>query len=415
MAAETPPPSLDVELQHPEVGWVKVGTLSRSDESCWFETSAAYWDLAGRPVLGQVFEDRGPEWRPTARVALPTWFSHLLPEGRLRQAVAAAADVNEQREYFLLARIGGDDLPGALRVLPGGSTPGAAPDPDEEPDKPGDESSHIKFSLAGVQLKFSVAVEGRGLTVPARGKAGTWIAKLPDQRPDFRGVPEAELAGLVLAGEVGIEVPVAKLVDVDEIQGLPDWATVGGGRALLIERFDRRAGDGRIHVEELAQVLSIPTGRDTFKYEHLNFETVARVVAALCGPAAVSSVIDRIVLNVLIGNGDAHAKNWAFCYEDGRTPTLSPAYDVVPTILYLPKDDLGLNLNGSKAFARVGLSAFERLAEKAGWDGAEGRRSAVEAGHRVLGAWPVLEGYLDAGRLKALTAHRDSLPFVREL
>lgn len=406
--------SLEVELQRPDGTWLAVGVLGRAGETTWFETYPDYWALGDRPVLGQVLEDRGPAWRPSARVALPVWFSHLLPEGRLREAIASAAQVKKEREFHLLARIGQDDLPGAIRVRPAELDIGDAPEPSDPAELPAKPLGPLKFSLAGVQLKFSVTERDRGLTIPATGDAGTWIAKLPDRRPGFEGVPQAELAGLRLAQAVGIEVPEARLVGVADIAGLPDWAVQGEGDALLIERFDRKGTKNRVHAEELAQVLDIPTGSDRFKYDRLNFETVARVVAALCGPQAIASVIDRIVLNVLIGNGDAHAKNWAFRYIDGKTPTLSPAYDIVPTVLYVAGENLGLNLRRSVEFADVRLDAFERLADKAGWDGAEGRRRAAEAVERVLGSWGVLGALLDADQLRRLTKHRDSLPLLAD-
>ncbi len=173
----------------------------------------------------------------------------------------------------------------------------------------------------------------------------------------------------------------------------------------MIHRFDRRPG-GRIHVEELSQVLNRRPAR---KYKDANFETVARVTAALTAPERVAEVIDRIVVNVLVGNGDAHVKNWAYTYRDGRSPELSPAYDIVPTVLYMPDDNLGLNLNGSKSFADVDLNAFQRLADKAGWDGELGRRQARDAVDRVLEAWPVLVDNLPASAADKLTVRRHGL------
>jgi serine/threonine-protein kinase HipA len=408
--------SLLVQLRKSGGEWVDVALLHHSNETTWFESLRTYWESGDRPILGQVFEERGPSWRPSTRVALPNWFSHLLPEGRLRQAVAAAAHVKHEREFFLLRRIGGDDLPGALRVVPAEVSPsGTVVSPDEVADeKTSVEMAPLKFSLAGLQLKFSLVFGERGLTIPARGDAGEWIAKLPDVRRGFEGVPEAELASLELARTVGISVPEARLVDVDSISGLPEWATSTGGRALLIRRFDRTEGGGRVHFEELAQILGVPTGREHFKYQHANFETVARVTGALCGSFAVGDVVERLVLNVLIGNGDAHTKNWAYRYPDGRTPELSPAYDILPTVLYVTADDLGLKLGGSREFEDVTVRSFERLAEKAGWDAAAGRARALETVARVVDAWHILAEYLPRDAFTRITERRDKLPLLRE-
>src|SRR5680860_357043 len=98
--------ALLVQLQRPSGDWVDVGLLQRHNNTNWFEAFDSYWDLPRRPVLGQIFEDRPRSWKPSTHVALPHWFSHLLPEGRLRQAVAAAAGIRESTELQLLATLG---------------------------------------------------------------------------------------------------------------------------------------------------------------------------------------------------------------------------------------------------------------------------------------------------------------------
>jgi serine/threonine-protein kinase HipA len=225
-------------------------------------------------------------------------------------------------------------------------------------------------------------------------------------------VPEAEFAALALAREAGISVADSRLVAATDIAGLPDWATAAGGQALLVRRFDRRSGNGRVHFEELAQVLEVPTARHEFRYRYANFETVSRVTAALCGPQSLTDVIDRLVLNVLIGNGDAHTKNWAYCYCDGRTPSLSPAYDIVPTVLYISGDDLGLKLAGSRRFEDVRASSFERLAIVAGRDPSDGSTLARQAVERVVEAWATLSANLPSEVVRRLTERRDSLPLL---
>jgi serine/threonine-protein kinase HipA len=412
------PAALLVQLRTAAGQWVAVGHLCHLRERSWFQTLDSYWDAVPRPVLGQIFEERGSAWRPSQAVTLPTWFSHLLPEGRLRDAVASAARVNPAREFFLLARIGTDDLPGAMRVRPSAVADSDHEHAAEEFESPvgdgAEESPLLKFSLAGVQLKFSVRLQqGRGLTIPAEGQAGDWIVKLADERPDYQGVPEVEFAALELARAAGIAVPEAFLADVKEIAGISDWATARGGRALAVRRFDRTPNDGRVHVEQLAQILDIPTSLPRAKYVRANFETIASVVSALCGPGSVGEIIDRLVLNVLVGNGDAHLKNWAVCYPDGHRAVLSPAYDIVPTVLFLPGDDLGLKLNGSRSFHDVTTRSFDRLARRAGWTEQEARARVREAVDRVVGAWAVLADHLPADSARRLVRRRDALPLVR--
>ena len=164
-----------------------------------------------------------------------TFFSNLLPEGHLRTYLAGLAQVNPEREFFLLAVLGAD-LPGALTVAPLESaereaeTRGAAggAGQDRQTAEP-----LLRFSLAGVQLKFSAVMEAAGgLTIPAGGMGGSWIVKLPSGR--FPAVPENEFVMLELARGVGISVPPNRLVDIANIQGLPDEARTAGGQALAV-------------------------------------------------------------------------------------------------------------------------------------------------------------------------------------
>lgn len=165
-------------------------------------------------------------------------------------------------------------------------------------------------------------------------------------------------------------------------------------------------------MEELAQILDIPTAREDVKYLRANFETVASYVGALAGVESVGQVIERIVLNVLVGNGDAHLKNWAVLYPNGVTPVLSPLYDVLPTVLYIPSDDMGLKLAGSREFESVRLSSFDRLAVRTGYGVQQARERAHDAVERTLTHWDELRELLSVENYSRLTSRRDSLPIV---
>lgn len=67
----------------------------------------------------------------------------------------------------------------------------------------------------------------------------------------------------------------------------------------------------------------------------------------------LAEFIRRLVVNILVGNGDAHLKNWWVSYRDKVTPRLSPAYDLVSTIQYVQNDSLALNLGGEKRFESI--------------------------------------------------------------
>src|SRR5262249_39807858 len=158
-------------------------------------------------------------------------------------------------EFFLLAVLGAD-LPGALVVTPmegeerGGEGHSAA----EQPHAQQPPETALRFSLAGVQLKFSAIMEtSGGLAVPVDGMGGSWIVKLPSSR--YPAVPENEFAMLALARRTGIVVPENKLVEVKDIKGLPEEGLTTGGKALAVQRFDRVPNGDPVHMEDFAQVF----------------------------------------------------------------------------------------------------------------------------------------------------------------
>jgi serine/threonine-protein kinase HipA len=258
----------------------------------------------------------------------------------------------------------GEDLPGAVQVV--GEVGSDLEDeagggPVSLPTLPHTSEYDFKFSLAGVQLKFSVMRGERGVTVPLHGEHGDYIAKLPDERHD--GVPENEFTMMTWAREAGIDVPEFSLIEANSIQGVPQALLTSAKKAFLIRRFDRTA-TGRVHIEDFAQVLNrYPTPEG--KYGGANYETVARIVLAVGGMHDLEEFVRRIVALVAMGNGDAHLKNWSLIYEDGRTARLSPVYDLVSTVTYVSTEEaLALNLAGSKVFSEVTLASFRRLARK---------------------------------------------------
>jgi len=364
-----------------------VGELTVVGDSVEFRLFESYRNRYPRRVLGQVFED-DLERVDRRRVRLPPFFSNLLPEGALRELLARQIGVKAEREPYLLAHVG-DDLPGAVRVTLVDDTDDdevdlAAADAEEPPDV-------LKFSLAGVQLKFS-ALRGtdRGLTIPAHGRGGDWIVKLPD--PRFRGVPENEWAMMTLARRAGLTVAGVELVSVGAIEGLPSGVHVDpSASALAVRRFDRLPGGRRVHFEDFAQVLDVrPSHRA--KYQSANFETLGRIVARVA-PASAEELVRRIVFDAAIGNGDAHVKNWALLYPDGIHPLLSPAYDLVSTIQYLAEDDLGLTLARSKRFEDVQMASFVRLNDKAEL-GLDVPRIVTDMVARIRESWTALRAGL---------------------
>ena len=343
----------------------QIGILTKlAGERQLFAFEQDYIDDPSRPTLSLSFKSTTggvvASARPVSR-RVPPFFSNLLPEGPLRAYLAKLADVKPEREFFLLAVLG-EDLPGAVVVEPADREHAVG---ESEGSKPSDRvhapNAALRFSLAGVQLKFSAVMEaGGGLTIPAHGLGGSWIVKLPSAR--YLGVPENEHAMLELASGVGIEVPRNELVEIAKIRGLPEEAASVGKMALAVERFDRRADGTRVHMEDFAQVFGLYPDD---KYSHKSYANIASVLWAETGQEATYEFFRRVVFSVVTGNADMHLKNWSLLYPDRRTPVLSPAYDLVSTLPYIAGDTLGLSFGGSRDIGGITKDQVRRFAETA--------------------------------------------------
>lgn len=336
----------------------RIGAITRlAGDRYLFAFDQAYVDDADRPTLSLSFKGRSRELLTSVRpyqVRLPPFFSNLLPEGHLREYLAARAGVKPNRDFFLLAALGAD-LPGAITATP-------VDEPAELPAQAHpvrEKQAPLRFSLAGIQLKFSAVMEASGgLTIPADGMGGSWLVKLPAAR--FERVPENEFVMLELARRIGIPVPELKLLPVSAIENLPRDAGKMAGRALAIERFDRKPDGGRIHMEDFAQVFGVYADD---KYEKRSYANIAQVLSAEAGEESVTDFVRRLAFSVLIGNADMHLKNWSLLYRDGRRPSLAPAYDYVSTVAYLPQQQLALGFGGSKEIETITRDQIRRFAD----------------------------------------------------
>lgn len=345
-----------------------VGSLSLDEQSrTEFRLLNSYKNAYPRPVLGQQFLD-DPDRVLAARTRLPPWFSNLLPEGALRDLLVRQLGSSGANEFLLLQSLG-DDLPGAVRLVADANDSGLseavlmglAEHPGASP-LAADETWH--FSLAGVQLKFSALRSDRGLTIPASGRGGDWIVKFPD--PRFAEVPRNEFATMQWARASGIEVPEIALHDLIDIEGLPrslgPWSET---QVLAVRRFDRPEPSRRVQIEDFTQVMGLYPDE---KYGKANFEMVAKLAYSLTGIDGLRQTVRRLVFMLACGNGDAHLKNWSLIYPDGLVAMVSPSYDLVSTVQYLPDDSLALNLGKSKAWAAMRAESFLRLARQIGVD-----------------------------------------------
>lgn len=272
--------------------------------------------------------------------------------------LAEMAHVSPKREFFLLWALG-RDLPGAITIEPvdGESWP---PSLSKDEDADYTHPNVMRFSLAGVQLKFSAVMKSKsGLAIPAQGVGGSWIVKLPSSR--FEGLPENEYAMTTLATKLGMDMPEVKLIPLEEIANLPKNLGALKGPALAVKRFDRTE-NGPVHIEDFAQVFSVYPDH---KYDSGSYKNIAEVIGIETGESGIAEFIRRLVFNTLIGNADMHLKNWSLIYPDKKQSALAPGYDFVSTIPFIEDKTMALKYVKSKYMAELSLQMLTHFASKA--------------------------------------------------
>lgn len=341
-----------------------IGTITDvgSDRSL-FAFTQEYIEDNERPILSLGFKDTLggliTDFNATQTKLIP-FFSNLLPEGEMRNYLGKRAGINPDREFFLLWVLG-QDLSGAVTVEPadGEALPPNVNEPtdDEEPQKEG----MLRFSLAGVQLKFSAVKNAPGgLTIPVSGTGGSWIVKLPSNR--FEDVPKNEFSMMELARKMGMDVPETSLVDIQDIANIPSGIEKFGNQAFVIKRFDRNDDGTSVHIEDFAQIFGV---RPADKYKKATMRRIAQVIGIEGQEKDIEEFVRRLVFNTLIGNADMHLKNWSLIYKDPQTPSISPAYDFVSTIPYIKDEKLALKVSNSKRFDEFSMDELAHLAAKA--------------------------------------------------
>jgi serine/threonine-protein kinase HipA len=235
-----------------------------------------------------------------------------------------------------------------------------------------------------MQLKFSAHRRDR-ISLPAHGELSEWILKLPPS--DLPRLPTWEAAALSWARAVGFDVPEHAVEPLTRVDGLPDDVRASGGTCLVVRRFDRPGGDRRVHMEEVCSILGLhPEAKYADSGQGYNLITVGRVVRRFAGPDDAITFVERIVFDALVGNGDAHLRNWALTFPDGHAGRLAPVYDVVPTALLLHDPGLALPLHGSRAptFEQVHPHAVRTLAQRIDLDPDRAGSRARDLVHRGL-------------------------------
>lgn len=258
-----------------------------------------------------------------APVGLHPFFEHLTPEGWLRQRQARIGDVATEDDFGLLLRYGADCI-GAVSVHDLGAAPIALP---QEQD-PITRAAAQQRTISGVQSKILATKSGADFFPAGQTGPAEYIAKLQsDDLPD------------IVTNEA-LTLACARCLLGNEAVTQSERAIVAGiaAPALLVKRFDRAENGERLRLEDFAQVLARPRGRDfSGKYDG-SFEECAGVIRDYSARPIVDLLrfYERVVAYYLLGNGDCHLKNFSLL-ETSDGLRLSPAYDVVNTYIYAAK------------------------------------------------------------------------------
>jgi serine/threonine-protein kinase HipA len=308
---------------------------------------------------------------PFKRSAVQAFFGGILPEEGQRTAIARALGVSADNEFRLLEYLGGE-VAGALTLLPEGETPASPSDAapklldddalvqllDHLPLRPmlaGEDG--LRLSLAGAQSKLPVLLIDGQIALPAPGQPTSHILKPPISR--FEGTTENEYFCMSLASAIGLDVAAVEMRIVAERS------------FLLVTRYDRAIDAGgnitRLHQEDFAQALGVPSHRKYASEGGPIFpDCFALLRRAATRPAReILKLLDAAIFNLIIGNADAHAKNFSLLHRS-NVITLAPLYDLLSTIIYPNLHvKLAMKIGGKAVLEEIESRHWERFAADA--------------------------------------------------
>jgi serine/threonine-protein kinase HipA len=349
------------------------GALRRKDNgNLQFRYDPDYIESKGPPLSINL---------PVRKEAYPhrdclAFFGNLLPEEDVRKQLALTTGISTANDYKLLERLGGDVAGAVTLRLPGreenaeteGRLEELPPQRLDEvltelPQRPlaADEEGEVRMSLAGAQSKLPVTeLPGGAFALPHGSDLPTTHIIKPEPT-SLPGLVSNEFFCMRLAAEV--DLSVADVRRAETISGLP---------ILIVTRYDRDLTQEpirRLHQEDFCQAL----GRlHIEKYQQEGGPTVAEAMALIDAESAVPAR-DRqrfwfgLLFNILIGNCDAHGKNYSLLY-DSEAPNLAPFYDLVSTAVYPELTSrLAMSVDGALRLEEVDRPAFGQLAQEVGF------------------------------------------------
>lgn len=351
----------------------RVGELVQNDDGLLRFTYAPTWLAKKGAIPLSRMLTLAPETYENKK-ARP-FFAGILPEEGPRTRIAEILGISERNDFALLERIGGE-CAGALSLLPEGMSPlevesRVRPLSENElsavinelPRRPllaGEEG--LRLSLAGAQDKLPIVVDGDAISLPLGNTPSTHIIKPEPER--FPGLVANEVFCMGLARALGLRVPEVTI------------RMVGEKPCIVVARYDRaRNAEShavtRLHQEDLCQALGRPPER---KYQQEGGPLVRECIGLLrewsTTPVLdILAFVDALIFNLLIGNADAHGKNFSMIYNAG-TRRLAPFYDLVSTIAWPGLSTrLAMSIGHGKNVNDLNPEHFRRMTEEAelGW------------------------------------------------
>ena len=313
------------------------------------------------------------------------FFAGILPDEGPRQQVAAILGISERNDFAMLERLGGE-CAGAVSLLPADAPPPTMNETrvrelnDKEledivtelPRRPlmaGREG--LRLSLAGSQLKLPVVFRDNTIALPLGNTPSTHIIKPEPER--FPGLVANEVFCMTLAKVIGLNVPSVSV------------RSVGIKPCLVVQRYDRTTdSDGvarRIHQEDFCQALGFPPER---KYQQEGGPLLRDCIGLLREWSTVAALdirdfLDGLIFNVLIGNADAHGKNYSVLYRKAER-RLAPLYDLVCTLAWpeLSKTP-AMKIGQSDSIETITPAHWQKMAQdsRVGWPMLRERIAAI--------------------------------------
>lgn len=365
--------TLDVYLHSHYVGQLvqnEHGDMVFGYDAQWLESPHAVPLSHSLPLQAEEFD----------RTQCRGFFGGILPEDVKRQTLAKNLGISARNDFAMLEQIGGE-CAGAVTFIPADeelpeenyrykplSESELAKTLRELPRRPlmaGEDG--IRLSLAGAQDKLAVHVSGNEISIPLGGAPSTHILKPAIQ--NFEGIVYNEATCMMLAAAVGLPTAPVEIRKAENV----DY--------LLVERYDRQitkvpvqvAGVERIHQEDFCQALGIISEHKYQREGGVSLKDCFDLIREISNLPVVDlqNMLDAAIFNFLVGNYDAHGKNFSFLRQvnpvNGLQPYLAPLYDLVCTAYYPElSQKMAMKIGGEYKSNMITPRNFEKMAEECG-------------------------------------------------